>query len=108
MVLSPEGARRSHDLAVRPLPTARAAISGRTTARGKRMAANSAGNNHGCNFLSRRSTALPPRALAGVVGVGRAVFARSGRPSIALAAQLLDQGIEFVLDDTDGAGADFD
>jgi hypothetical protein len=35
-------------------------------------------------------------------------FARSGRPSIALAAQLLDQGIEFVLDDTDGAGADPD
>src|SRR3954463_13528431 len=105
MMLSPEGARRSYDLAVRPLPTARAAISGRTTARGKRMGANSAGNNHGCNFVPELDSP-PPRALAGVVGVGRAVFARSGRPSIALAAQLLDQGIEFVLDDTDGAGAD--
>jgi hypothetical protein len=88
------------------LPTARAAISGRTTARGNRMAANSAGYNHGCNPFVPALDSLPPRALAGVVGVGRAVFARSGRPSIALAAQLLDQGIEFVLDDTDGAGAD--
>jgi hypothetical protein len=32
---------------------------------------------------------------------------RRSWPSIALATQLLDQGVELVLDDTDGADADF-
>ena len=77
---------------LRRCDVARAAISGRRTARGKRIAANNAGSNHGCNSLEQ------PLCVPALT--------RSARPSIALTAQLLDQGIELVLNDPDGAGAD--
>src|SRR6476660_7764767 len=47
-----------------------------------------------------------PHTLAGLVGVDVRGLAHSPRLPIALAAQLLDQGIELVLYDTYGAGAD--
>jgi hypothetical protein len=42
----------------------------------------------------------------GLAGVDARALAHSPRLPIALAAQLLDQGIELVLYDTYGAGAD--